>query len=69
MEDVMANLRARLVKLEGPQKGPPVPVWKNANETPEEAVERYLAAHPEDAGADLAIIRWMEDGEANGTQV
>jgi hypothetical protein len=50
----MANLKRRLQRLEGAQLGAPIIIVR-PGETEEEAWQKYLAEHPEDEKAEIAI--------------
>ena len=53
----MGNLKGRLERLEGGRKGPSVAVITvQRGETTEEARQKHLVAHPEDAKAEVTIV-------------
>ena len=53
----MANLKRRLERLEGGQRGKGMTIIVTAHgETSEEAVQRHLVKHPEDEKSDKLVI-------------
>ena len=53
----MGNLKGRVDRLEGGRKGRGIPIIiVMPGESKEEALQRYLAQHPEDEKAEVRII-------------
>ncbi len=57
----MSGLERRLGKIER-QNGRcrTAYAWRELGETADQAVERHLAARPEDMAAELVVVGWQE---------
>ena len=61
----VARIRTFIEKMEAQLAPPPRRryLWINYGETPEQAIDRHIALHPENRGGDFGMIAWQWDTE------
>jgi hypothetical protein len=63
----MSAIERRLANLEAamtPERRM-VFVWRNADETPKQAIDRFLTERPDDARARLVVVGWQHPAAAD----